>query len=732
MSRHDTLEDRIAEGPLALKDGLDIARQTADGLQAAHTKGVFHRDIKPANIVISPEGRATIMDFGLARLTEPSRLTKTNTATGTVAYMSPEHAQGIEVDSRTDIWALGCVLYEMISGQRPFQGQYDQALLYEIVHEEPAALTGLRTGVPVELEFIVAECLAKDRDDRTGTAQEVSRKLRTLAEKLKSGRSTVLSPPDPAAAATRHSSPAPSMSQRLPWAIAGLSLVAAIVVGLGSLREPATEGPGVPLRRFSYTPEEAVHGAQISRDGRNIAYTAGEDRQLWIQGLDQQQPRKIEGVTRAECLFWSPDSEHIGFTSGSELRRVGVNGGASRVLCRMPNMPCGGSTWSPDGESIVFGAGAISQLYEVSALGGAPKPAIEVDEAEQSISYLRPSFLPIPGRGVLTVFVGSVFEGNLIAHDLDTDEIVDLGSFPWATPYSPTGHLLAGDPAGRLRAFPFGLERLAPQGEGFVIAEGVEGYSFDISVASDGTLVYVDASSVSEMRLVWRNRKGERVGSIGQAQLAIDYPSLSPDGSYVAVRGLEPGEDESDVWLHGVVGNKKSRITFYEGHDSRPIWRPTGKEIVYPSARERGDYDIFLTPIDMAGEEQLLTSQPLWEIPNDWSADGRFLIYHVLDPQTREDLWLLERSGEDYTPRPFLQTRFDEGEAQFSPNGQWIAYESDESGRDEVYITSFPDGEVKHQVSTRGGRDPRWRGDGKELFYVQDETLVAVPISTPS
>ena len=245
----ETLEDRIAQGPLSLKDALDIARQVADGLEAAHEEGIFHRDIKPANIIIDPKGRATIMDFGLARLTEASRLTKVDTAMGTVAYMSPEQGQGMEVDHRSDVWSLGCVLYEMVVGQRPFQGQYDQALLYEIVHEEPSPLTSVRAGVPMELEFIVGECLAKDRDDRTATAQEVSRKLRTLAEKLKSGHSTILRTTQmtdsiAAPAGTRPGQPSehstPSMTATrlrlrggwLPWVLAAVATVAALVLGL--------------------------------------------------------------------------------------------------------------------------------------------------------------------------------------------------------------------------------------------------------------------------------------------------------------------------------------------------------------------------------------------------------------------------------------------------------------------------------------------------------------------
>jgi serine/threonine protein kinase len=291
----ETLEERIAAGPLTLKDALDVRRQVADGLEAAHEENIIHRDIKPANVMVDAKGRAKVMDFGLARLTEASRLTKTNTAMGTVAYMSPEHAQGFEVDTRTDIWALGCVLYEMISGQRPFQGQYDQALLYEIVHEEPTALTGLRTGVPVELEFIVNECLAKDRDDRTGTAQEVSRKLRTLAEKLKSGHSTILRTTQMTGAvpATMTGAQTVDSAEALPPGAvirAAEKLEGAARAGSRVRhRVPRTtdvqpdrgsdRGPETPLRRFSFTPPPGLDispirsGLAISPNGRHLAFT---------------------------------------------------------------------------------------------------------------------------------------------------------------------------------------------------------------------------------------------------------------------------------------------------------------------------------------------------------------------------------------------------------------------------------------------------------------------------
>jgi len=325
----ETLEDRIAKGPLAIREALDIGQQIAKGLQAAHEKAIVHRDIKPANIMISKDGQVTIMNFGLARLTEASRLTKVDTAMGTVAYMSPEQAQGMEVDSRSDIWALGCVLYEMVAGQRPFQGQYDQALLYEIVHEQPAPLTGLRTAVPMELEFIVGKCLAKDREDRTGVAQEVARELRTRSDKLKSGHSTVFrtAPMTGAVPATMTAGQTLNPAQPLPpdsvlmprrrqqlliGLLAAASIAAAI---LGLLYGTAT--PAAPERlvtRFSLTPDGVID-AKISPDGKHVLYVAeqGSGNTLWVRSLASESARELLGTDGVLGAFWSPDSLMIGF-----------------------------------------------------------------------------------------------------------------------------------------------------------------------------------------------------------------------------------------------------------------------------------------------------------------------------------------------------------------------------------------------------------------------------------
>ncbi len=439
----ESLEERITQGPLSLKDALDIARQAADGLDAAHEKGIFHRDIKPANIMVDAKGRATIMDFGLARLTEASRLTKFDTAMGTVAYMSPEQAQGMEVDSRSDLWSLGCVLYEMVSGQRPFQGQYDQALLYEIVHEEPAALTGLRTGVPIELELLTSKCLAKDRDDRYQHASDTAVDLRTLGEKLKSGRSTVLRTAQMTGAipATMTAAQTLNPAEALPPGVApvrqstyrALQAVAA-VLAIAFLSVTAilfTQAPPeATVTRFSFAPE-GLAGARISPDGKYILYTAQTDGEpsLWLRPLGDESARQLTGTEGAIAGFWSPDSSWIGFGTRTELKRVSIDGGSPITLCELQSTGTTtflGGTWSPDDERIVFSSGL--QLYEVAARGGQPELLFDSSDSPRSYA-LHPHFLPT-GRGpAALLYRASTGPSNgwVAVFNLETGERRELG-----------------------------------------------------------------------------------------------------------------------------------------------------------------------------------------------------------------------------------------------------------------------------------------------------------------
>jgi tRNA A-37 threonylcarbamoyl transferase component Bud32 len=554
--RGETLEDRIAKGPSSIKDALDITRQVADGLEAAHEAGIVHRDIKPANVLIDPKGHATIMDFGLARLTEASRLTKVDTAMGTVAYMSPEQAQGMEVDSRTDIWALGCVLYEMVSGQRPFLGQYDQALLYEIVHEEIAPLTSIRAGVPMELEFVVGECLAKDRDDRTGTAQEVSRKLRTLAEKLKSGHSTILRttqmtgavPATMMAGQTVNPVIAPAAlgSSRLWQALFGVALLALLGVSFSYFTQAPPEAPAHPVGRFSFVSEgyaRAVAGfggsrPTISPDGKSILYVDEIDgeRSLWVRALASEFPRRLDQTEGAIRAFWSPDSQSIGFGTDAELKRMSLDGGIPITLSAYPGSSFLGGTWSPDGETIVFSSG--TSLYRISARGGEPELLIQEGDSRA----LDPVFLPSATQAL--VFTGgNPTASRLNVLNLATGVVKELrqGDDPG---YSG-GYLIHGagdDRQAGIWAMPFSLETLDAAGESFPIDTGGR----RPTVSRSGILTYEDYTPEGDglRTLVWRNRSGEVLGTIGQPQPDIRAPrSLArrPTGCCGGQRERKPG-----------------------------------------------------------------------------------------------------------------------------------------------------------------------------------------------
>jgi serine/threonine protein kinase/Tol biopolymer transport system component len=761
----ESLEERITEGPLALNKALDIARQVADGLQAAHAKGVFHRDIKPANIIISPEGRATIMDFGLARLTEASRLTKVDTAMGTVAYMSPEQAQGMEVDGRTDIWALGCVLYEMVSGQRPFQGQYDQALLYEIVHEEPAALTGLRTGVPVELEFVVGKCLTKDHDDRPESAKEVSKELRTLAEKLKSGRSTILSATqmtgavpatmtgahtlNPAAALPPDSVVVRRGSQQALQALAVLATFALLVVGFLYFSRSAPEPSEKLLRRFSID-EAGLVGAQISPDGKYIAYTANTVGKsgLWLRNLATETSRELpgtEGIAGAlgrAGLFWSADSSSLGFSSGPnngpnnyELKRVSIDGGSPLKLCELPTKnPVEyfmGGTWSPDGERIVFSSGG--RLYEVAARGGQPQVLFDSgDDPRPYSSY--PHFLP-PGQGpaalVYTTGITDWGNQNFSVLNLESGERWDLG--PGRQPvFTVSGYLVHGSSASNdsgLWALPFSLATLEPTGDDFPISVGGE----MASLSRDGTLTYQDqtGSEMGMKNLVWRDHSGEMIEEVGQPQPGLREFALSPDRRWVATTVDEP----ASIWIHDLNRATTTRLTFSNegpGGENRPSWAPSGKEISYVTTETPNR--LMRRMVDGSGEPSLLVESEFATVNADWSRDGRYVVFSgASGTGTRSDILYVElvARGGPFQPQVFLSTPSGESNPKLSPDGRFVAYVSNESGQREVYVRPFPSGDGRWQVSGSGGEQPRWRNDGKELFYVENDTMMmAVPAST--
>ena len=504
-------------------------------------------------------------------------------------------------------------------------------------------------------------------------------------------------------------------------AVAVVALIAVWVRWPESVQQTA-------LRKFAFSPGTDVSGPVISPDGRHIAYVA--QGKLWVRDLDQEESREVEGTEGARQPFWSPDSEFVGFARGSELKKVSLAGGRPVQLCEVRSQYCQGATWSPDRSRIVFSAWVQGpqRLFEVPARGGTPSLLIEPDETEQSLRFQTPHFIAsATGSRILLFAKGTQVEPQILMRNLDTSEETVLAD-GYAPAYSPSGHILyqTGRIESGLWALPFSVEKLKPTGEVFSIAR----HGIAPSVSRDGTLVYLDPQGASSWQLVWRDRTGKKVGVIGQPQQEIVQVALSPDGKRVAVRGTE--QDNRDIWVHQVDRPIKNRLTTNPGLDALPVWAPSGDRLAYISERS-GQRDIFMTAADgSAKEKPLLVMTALSELVHDWSADGRHILYTQRLPETGYDLWYLrfKDNSSGFEEAAFLQTKFNEKRGKFSPDGRYVAYVSDETGREEVYVREFPATGGKVPISSNGGNWPRWRKDGKELFYVEDNAVVAAPVST--
>ena len=748
------------------------------------------------------------MDFGLALLTDRSKLTKHDETMGTVAYMSPEQAQGMDLDHRTDVWSLGAVIYELVTGQQAFKGHYDQATVYSILNEDPEPMTALRTGVPMELEWIVGKCIAKEIEERYQHTDDLLLDLQTLKKKLESGKSTILrTAPAAGSVGAQRAAPAGSQSstetraqhaaplhgdasehplvkyrviedvkepgdsirylaedtelhrsvairvlpqsseqqiervqrrkQVIAFGTGALGVLLALVFAVLWLSRTDTVGEA-PLRRFALVPPVPVsttalrNSVAISPNGRHIAFVAGDvEPKLWVQDLDQQQPRALEGTEGARRPFWSPDSSFIGFGTGGELKKVSVQGGLAIRLCELPSTTMAGGSWSPDGELIVFSSGR-PELYEVPARGGAPNVVIAPDESDSPSGSLRgnvvhPHFLPPQAGSRILVFAfGSTGATTLAVQDLTTGDREILGPGADAF-YSPSGHLVYQSSSLEydLWAVPFSLGSLEATGEAFPLSQNSRGPT----VATDGTLVYLDSAGSGQQQLVWRDRRGQKTGDMDLVQEAIRYPNLSPDERMVAFSSREGSNTE--VWVYDINRGARTRLNSVARMAGfEPVaWSPTGEEVAFSSS-PAGNPDIFLRRADGSGDETVPTATPHPEYLSDWSRDGKYLLYQLRHPESRVDLWYLKRNedGSGWEPHAFLQTSFAERAPKLSPDGRFIAYVSDESGQDEVYVLPFPEGGSKTTVSNNGGRQPRWSRGGKELFYVEGGTLMAVPV----
>jgi len=734
----EPLDTLISKGPLKLDQALDIAQHVSKGLEAAHKRGIVHRDIKPENIMVDDDGHVTIMDFGLAQLNEASRLTRTDETVGTVAYMSPEQTDGSGTDHRSDIWSLGVVLYEMITGQKPFKGDYDKAVMYSILNEKPEPMTALRTGVPMELELAVNKTLAKSPEHRYQGVSELSVDLRTLAAKPTEGQSRVMASPPSQVGGQR------TLEKLYLAGFVAMSIIALFSVDRGFLDTSPSASEPRPVRKFTFIPEEPLAGSHasvsISPNGKHIAYVTGTgNRTLRVLDLSSGESREIADITGGlnpfQGAFWSPDSAFLAFGSDMKLKKVSVNGGPATILCDLFGNIWEGGSWSRDGDTIVFSSGAVGgggpQMWELPARGGEPKLLENASADRDGMGDPQlPFFLPPPAKQrTLLQTHGYRAARTLEIVDLETGDYRELGKGAFPV-YAPSGHVVYQtdlDEAG-IWALPIALDASKSDGEAFPIAEAAA----SPSVSRDGTLVYVDFYLADQTELVWRDRTGKKMGTGGRHDgLRPQRLHLAPDGRHAAVQVNSGGN--LDVWVYDLDRAIGSRLTFQPQPEWPGPWSPSGTEIAYASGAIQTD--IFVIASDGNGAPTKLVGSELDERALDWSADGKYILYLTQPSRRRRsaDLHYLElKEGDSFESSVFLATPFDERSGQFSPDGRFVAYQSDESGQEEVYVRSFPDASAKTQISTDGGGEPRWRADGKELFYLdlEDASAMAVTVDT--
>jgi Tol biopolymer transport system component len=718
----EELAARIGRGALPQVEAFAIATQIAEALAAAHDRGIVHRDLKPANIKVGANGAVKVLDFGLAKALDPvgespidradaptltSAGTRIGTVLGTAAYMAPEQARGVPIDKRADIWAFGCVFFEMLTGRSAFPGQTITETIAAVLEREPdwRLLPG---NLPAGIRRLLRRCLEKDP----------RRRLHDIADaRLEIDDARDGTDASPAAVPVR-SRPWPA------WAWALMIVVPVAAAAAGWMLRPV---PQVPEARLDITtPPSADPSLAISPDGRTVVFAAGSgtQAQLWVRSLGAPLARPLAGTQHGTRPFWSPDSRSIGFFADAKLKRVDIDGGSPLTLSSAVAVPLGG-TWNREG-TILFSNSPGGSILRISERGGPATPATSLDRGSHRGHYF-PEFLPDGRHFLFFVSSGQPEVHGVYVGALDrsqTTRLFDAGPVVYAT----TGHLwfVRGS---KIFAQGFDADRQTLEGDPFIVEEQVIGDT-RLAASAAGPIAYRTGSAdAGQRQLAWIDRAGRELEKVVYDDTAAQGPSLSHDGRRIAVYRFANGN--MDLWSYDIKRRAWERLTFDPGDDIYPLWSPGDTSIVFGAVRKTANLGIYrrIVGAPPGSEEELLVDAP-GAFPMDWSADGRFLLYASASPAQGVDLWALPL---DAPRKPFevVRTEFNETMAQFSPNGSWIAYQSDKTGRDEIYLRPFPGPGPDSPVSIDGGAQVRWNANGRELFYVAaDDRLMAVPITT--
>jgi eukaryotic-like serine/threonine-protein kinase len=733
----ETLEQRLIRGPLPPEQSVRYAAEIADALARAHKLGVIHRDLKPSNVMLT-KGGAKLMDFGLAKqtgaapmpadLTEPTmeqaKLTGRGTIVGTFQYMAPEQLEGKEADARTDIFALGEVIYEMATGKPAFAGGSRASLIAAILTKDPPPITQLQPMTPPTLDRVVEKCLAKDPDERWQSASDLASEFQWMAEGQSQANDAVL-------ATQRLWFTSSRWRQLVPW---GLVLVLIISLVFLAWRQFLTANSNSrPVAHLSTgLPPKVSFGAlnwpvfALSRDGTQFVLVGAESgvTQLYVRRMDQWDAVPIRGTEGGSRPFLSPDGQWVAFSAGRALKKVAIGGGPTIDLAEAD---WGGGSWGAD-DQIVYTRTYNGGLWKTSAAGGSPQMLTSPDRSKGELGHWWPQILPDGDTVLFTAFSTPIERSSIIARSLKTGKQKTLIEGATFGRYLPSGHLIFSR-GETVIAVPFDLRKLELAGAPVPVLEGVasipqNGFS-QFAVSDNGVLAFLPSSVIATQEKLVSIDRGGKIQTIRENIHLHGGLRLSPDGLRIAL-GLREGGHPPDIWVQDLARGSLSRLSHGPASNFDPIWMSDGKQLLYTS--ERPVFEIYRKSADGSGNEEALLTSPNDKYPLSISPDGKTLLFSTSDPSSRTDLWITSL-GEPKQTKPFLATPFDEEHGTFSPDGRSVAYQSDESGKSEIYVTDFPAGGNRVQVSTDGGSEPVWARNGKALFYRSGKKLFAVPVT---